>query len=213
MDWDLFLRLAEDGPAVSIDTPLATWRWHASGKTESGGVARLWEICRLLRRHHAPLSAPSYRMHLGYACKFALRRVSGHGAALMRSVARHLETFTDRRLETVVNGGRWDDGWAARYVRWRADHSGSSLQISGSLDSALYPRLRGQVLTVSVDGDRLARELLPEGDFELVIPIRRDGDRRPLIELRASRSFVPRRMGFNQDRRRLAYRLSSLTVG
>jgi hypothetical protein len=51
LDWDLIIRIARRYPAVLINEFLAASREYEDTKTRSGGLARAWEICRMLRRH------------------------------------------------------------------------------------------------------------------------------------------------------------------
>jgi GT2 family glycosyltransferase len=51
LDWDLVIRVARRYPAVLINEFLAVSREYEETKTRSGGLARAFEICRMLRRH------------------------------------------------------------------------------------------------------------------------------------------------------------------
>ena len=51
LDWDLFIRLAAQGPAVLIDGDIGISREHPATKTATGGLGRLEEIRALGRRH------------------------------------------------------------------------------------------------------------------------------------------------------------------
>jgi hypothetical protein len=113
---------------------------------------------------------------------------------------------------TLLSGGRLADRWAGPYVRWRAGERGTNLQISGTLEAEEYPKLRGQTLSVVVDGQKIARVELPNGKFDLVVPLPRATSPDSIIELRARKAFVPHRMWNSDDRRHLSYRLDSLRV-
>ena len=51
LDWDLWLRLAQEGPLSHMDDTLACARVYAENKTLSGGEKRNAEILRLFRKH------------------------------------------------------------------------------------------------------------------------------------------------------------------
>jgi hypothetical protein len=112
----------------------------------------------------------------------------------------------------VLEGGTLPDGWAAPRVRWRTGAQGDTLRITGVLDTVLYPKLRGQRLTVYADDDRVARVDVPSGSFVLTIPLLRTTSDDSIIELRARKSFVPRRVGINDDGRHLAFQLDAIAI-
>jgi glycosyltransferase involved in cell wall biosynthesis len=51
MDWDLWIRLAQQFDVVYIEKVLASYRWLGSNKTAEGGFARLEEIEAVARRY------------------------------------------------------------------------------------------------------------------------------------------------------------------
>lgn len=51
LDWDLFIRLADTGPAVLIDKALGVSREHPATKTATGGFDRLAEVIAVGQRH------------------------------------------------------------------------------------------------------------------------------------------------------------------
>jgi hypothetical protein len=147
-----------------------------------------------------------------YTWKIASERASHRSPAWLRPIARFCDALTSRRLMAVLSGGRSHDGWAGPHVRSRAGERGRTLQIKGALEADAYPTLRGQRLSVVVDGARVARVEIPNGAFELAIQLPQVTTPDSIIELRATKSFVPRRLRLNEDRRRLAYRLDALRV-
>lgn len=52
MDWDLLIRLAEQGQVVSINVLIAKIRYYAGTKTATGGWKRMREIAQIGREHN-----------------------------------------------------------------------------------------------------------------------------------------------------------------
>ena len=214
-DWDLFIRLSRCGEMTRVGQPLAAWRHHEAIRTSTGGRARLFEICRMLRRHRVPVTAPAYRIHGGEALRDALHHVVARGPAFAKTPARRLVESVSWHVATLrsflpIPEGHYEDGWAGPRVRWLPEAQGSRLRIAGSIDIEHFPALAGQVITVSVDGTVHERLPLTGGDFtlELAGPF----TPRPVIEMRARKAFVPHHLGLNEDRRRLSYVLTTIEI-
>jgi hypothetical protein len=217
-DWDFWFRVAELGDLVRVDHRLAVWRQHGEARTMTGGLPRLREIAKTLRRYDVPWSAPAFRLQALYGLRAWSRRLQATGPRLLRRPAAVVEA----RAEDQVRKLRWaelqpagcyEDGWAPPRVRWCPRRSGSTLEIAGTVDAALFPWLRGQTLQVIVDGSVLPqRHALGDGPFDLEIELPAPVDEHSVIEIRAAKSFVPARVRVNSDRRRLAYALETLRV-
>jgi glycosyltransferase involved in cell wall biosynthesis len=100
MDYDLWLRLAQRGPAVHIDHTLARVRCAPTTKTASGGWNRLVEIEQVVRRHGgdrlpAWFALEAAAMHARDAVG-AVRKASLGAAAV--SVGGALRRLADRRV-------------------------------------------------------------------------------------------------------------------
>jgi glycosyltransferase involved in cell wall biosynthesis len=50
-DWDLFIRMSALAPFEPLDIPLAAYRLHGTGKTETAGYQRQRELLRIVRRY------------------------------------------------------------------------------------------------------------------------------------------------------------------
>ena len=50
-DWDLFIRMSGVAPFKGLDLPIAGYRIHGAGKTETGGFRRQVELLRLMTRY------------------------------------------------------------------------------------------------------------------------------------------------------------------
>ena len=64
MDWDLFLRIAERYPVVSINETLAVSREYAETKTSSGKLRRADEILRMVQTHTSQEVTPGSLIYL-----------------------------------------------------------------------------------------------------------------------------------------------------
>ncbi len=212
-DWDFFLRVMALGPMVATSAPLAVWRRHSETLTETGGIPRLWEIYKMLRRHGAPISAPAYRVYANELLRSKMDRWSGHQSRAVARLAAEVSTrIAASKLAAEVAGGRYADGWATRRVRVYSGDRGSSVLVRGTVDTVRYPALRDQHLTVLVGGEVVTEQTLADGEFSVQarLPQRLGPPWR--VEVRATKAFVPRRVGLGADRRHLAYMLHSVDV-
>ena len=214
-DWDLLIRLFRAGPVVALDDELAAWRRYPMTKTQSGGLRRWVEIMRFLRGWRVPLSAPVYRVHTAFAAVLmaqAARNGSGWRSFVGKQLLPMTRTFEQWILGKHQFEGWWPDGWAERHARLRLRGPGRVVVLRGTVDTKLFPGLEGQRLEVRRGPTRLAAASLDDGEFELRVPIADDDVAEMIVDLKASRSFRPRRMGLNDDNRRLAYVLESATL-
>jgi glycosyltransferase involved in cell wall biosynthesis len=56
-DWDFFIRVARRTTIVPVERDVAGYRLHGTGKTQTGGPARLRELVEVTRRHNGKRSA------------------------------------------------------------------------------------------------------------------------------------------------------------
>jgi GT2 family glycosyltransferase len=214
-DWDLLIRLFRAGPVVALDDELAVWRRYPMTKTQSGGLRRWMEIMRFLRGWGVPLRAPAYRVHTAFAAVL-MAQAARNGSGWRRVVGSQLLPTT-RAVEQWIRGkhqfeGWWPDGWAERHARLRLRGPGRFVVLRGTVNTKLFPGLGGQRLEVRRGKKPLAAVSLDDGEFELRVPVADDDVAEAIVDLKASRSFRPRRMGLNDDNRRLAYELESATL-
>jgi hypothetical protein len=108
--------------------------------------------------------------------------------------------------------GLYTDGWAARLLRYVVPRGPGPLIIEGNLP--VRYRLRPQKLRIDANGHPLGEFPLPFGDFRLVIELPPEFQDQSLrLEIKAARWWIPNRFTLRGDRRRLAYRLTSIRRG
>ncbi len=222
MDWDLFIRLSAFGPAVTIPKVLAQAHVYPETKSLSGGFRRWRELRTIMRRHGSRRYPPAY-FHYGVdsvrssSRTWLLRhpRFARVGRRPVRWLYSSLDTV-HRMSVTRATRGWYDDIWAGPTVTRQLVGNGRTLKIRGRVPGA-YPRLARQRLKVKCNGAVVAHRTVVADDVEsgafswdLTLPPR-DGDHVE-IKIRARRSFVPKRLGLNQDGRRLAFLLDELRL-
>jgi hypothetical protein len=129
--------------------------------------------------------------------------VTNRVAGIVRGIAEWLQ----RHASTEGAGWYWDH-WVTTRARFQFWREGRALALSGRLPEE-FPFLRGQAIDALVDGSIAHRYPLGLGRFRVVIPIE-PGAPFVDLELRSPKSFVPRRMGLNSDRRTLCYLLDAI---
>ncbi len=65
MDWDLWIRIGRRFPVRYLPTPLAEVRIHPDTKTNQAGLAKLFEMHRIVRRHTRRRVPPVLLIHGG----------------------------------------------------------------------------------------------------------------------------------------------------
>lgn len=68
MDWDLWIRLAQDHDFVQLADVLASYRWLGSNKTATGGFDRLQEIEAVARKYGCQGLPAYFRLELARLC-------------------------------------------------------------------------------------------------------------------------------------------------
>ena len=144
------------------------------------------------------------------------RRVEGFVDRAERSWADHKAWTASPNGEVAefarVDRGSFADSWATTRVIRNIPQLGRTLVLRGRLPME-HKELVGQRLTVWCDGELLIRREVTGGSFawELDLP-RQLGHGDVQVRIHATRSFVPKRPGLNDDVRRLAYYLDELTI-
>jgi glycosyltransferase involved in cell wall biosynthesis len=64
MDWDLWIKLSKFGEMIYVPRVLSARRMRQANKTQSGGMSRLFEMYRMLRRYGATWRSPVLQNYL-----------------------------------------------------------------------------------------------------------------------------------------------------
>jgi len=219
MDWDLFIRIGKRFRVDRLPDYMANLREYRTAKTASGGVARLRELARVMRRHGSWRYPPGL---LGtYAVDTMMRLVWDR----LESLAPHFAAGSIRRArlscQRLVYGaagrkmsraqGYYADGWIAdrSYFMMRKAVGANRLLIRGSVPSRFR---RGLRISARVNNHALYEQHVRGGsDFELswdvsAFPAAEVFD----VELRASSAFRTSRIRFTGDRRALSCKLETI---
>jgi glycosyltransferase involved in cell wall biosynthesis len=207
MDWDLFIRLGKRGRMAYIPELQASQREYDETKTASGGLRRLRELVRIMRRHGRRRYPPAF---FAYGIDTWINVLRTHSPAFLTPALSRAATTLWQWLvlRTLVQWEGWyADGWATKKTHFVLRRSGEEIRIRGSLPP-VSEGLRGQRLRISCNGVRLTELAVAFGDFEHVVSLKAlAADEMLEVTIEAARSFVPRDEGLNDDPRRLAYLL------
>ena len=215
MDWDLFIRIGLKYRLAYVPVYLGCIREYPETKSSSGGAGRIRELHAMLRKHtglRLPPGSIIYGLdtYTALACEAIRRRTPG----MLRPVGNILEQAVHFAAGGVVSHtiqhsqGLYDDGWAGKTLLHMLPVGCKSVQVEGTVPEYL----REQALRVDCSGRPLGRYVLQAGPFRITIEIPTDLRGQPIVlRIVASRYFVPSRIPFRGDRRRLAFELGSVS--
>jgi hypothetical protein len=107
-------------------------------------------------------------------------------------------------LRKAQDGRLYADGWVGRRLKYELPIRARRIRISGMLPDVAP--LRGQELNIFCNGILVKKHKLSCGPFELDVECPQNHDSpRTVLEISASRSFVPANIGYTQDYRILSY--------
>ncbi len=209
MDWDLFVRIGKRYGLVYVPEYLGCIREYPDAKSATGGKRRVREIARVLRRQTGTYLPPglivygleTYRQ---LWCEAVRRRTPSFLTWPSRKLESLILAATGYCIEGAIHHsqGWYRDGWAGPKLRYMLPPGRGQILIEGTLPDS--PELAGQSLTMRLNTTRAGVFPLPAGDFQIALPPPPDPDAPVLLELRASRHFVPAQDGESRHRR-LAY--------
>lgn len=217
LDWDLLIRIAKRYSLHYIPEYMGCLREYGEAKSFSGGARRFRELAKIMRRHGRLRYPPGYifygldtyeKLFSEMIERWTPRFLNGPSDLLRRTVSRGARYWIDRTNREAQ--GCYSDGWAGVELKYMLPPGKGAICIQGSLPE-LSPRLRGQSLKVICDGEVLKNASIGFGVFDLEIPVNSDSDGKPVeIEIKASRSVVPEKIGVGPDARRLSYQLKQV---
>jgi glycosyltransferase involved in cell wall biosynthesis len=217
LDWDLLIRIGKRYQLCYIPEYMGCLREYPEAKSFAGGVERIREIARVLRRHTGQRMPPGLIVYgLDTYRNIWCGKIEQHTPSFLRRPSRKLQrvlfTLAGRYIEHTIREaqGWYSDGWASRRLRYMLPPGSGTIVIQGALP-AKNARLQGQTLDIFCNASRVARFALPFGDFHLELPVKTlCGDSPIELELQASRYFTASVPDEPRPRRRLAYVLKSV---
>jgi glycosyltransferase involved in cell wall biosynthesis len=220
MDWDLFIRIGKLFQVDCLPQYMANLREYRTAKTASGGIPRLRELARVMRRHGSLTYPPG--LFGTYAVNTIMQLIWDRFDSLVpRIVApplRRLLGACERRIYGIA--GRWmhraqgsyEDGWLAKRAHFlmRRPVEANRLLIRGSVP---YRFWRGLGISTRINGQVLPERKVQRGaDFELSWDLP-GSSRNPLeVEVRASSAFRPSPIPFTGDRRSLSFQMKTIEL-
>jgi glycosyltransferase involved in cell wall biosynthesis len=206
LDWDLLIRIGKRYWIEYIPEYMGSLREYDAAKTFSGGHRRFRELAAIMREHgrmryppgYVTYGLDTYQRILGRYLPFRLWR-----DALTRA--------THRTIGRVLNEsqGIYSDGWAGRHVKWMFPSGRGRACLEGMVPA--FPQLANQSIEVFCNGSLVVRRALSFGDFAIEFLYQGPDDHSPsYIEVKALKSFVPKRHDMGNDRRSLAYHFGKL---
>jgi glycosyltransferase involved in cell wall biosynthesis len=180
LDWDLWIRIGKRYPFAFVDEVLAASRLHSETKTAGGGLRRIREIRRILRRNDAKVFSPALVAHTLAAFIRSLipsaeiMTADGVTGGMHGSFGR-LSAAIIARCETIIRNwlqdaqGIWSCGLVGKHGNLWLPSNGRAcrLMIRGK-----NLNIVGQKVVVSAYGRSIGTKLLaPEEGFRLAVDI------------------------------------------
>lgn len=203
MDYDLWIRLSAKHRFGFIDQVLANSRLHDDCKSvKQYFTVGLPEIIRTGLKHYGAVSNH-------WLIQFIAHHLPEGPAWLMEKM-KQFRVFGEG--PSVVSSNRFHDGWVPTDWKLEIDNRGGapvhSLLIRGEHQLPKLDRKAGKLLlTVRVNGTERGRFKLDEGSFKLHIPLREQASSFT-VEIESNASFVPAKLGLNDDNRTLSFKAS-----
>lgn len=230
LDYDYWLRIDRAGGIVRhIPRLLANSRIYPETKTMSQRALVYREIFSVTRKHGGYVSrnfvegywhhrlweqpdwiariiryAPRFLPHAVNADTFRLSTKRASWISVLPLAMKVLWRRIGRSLGKVENGRLYADGWAGRRLKYELPTRARRIRVLGTLPD--IPPLRGQRLDILCNGIFVKKHELSFGAFEIEIECpQNDESPGTVLQIRASRSFVPANIGLSQDCRTLSY--------
>jgi glycosyltransferase involved in cell wall biosynthesis len=221
MDWDLFIRIGKRFRVDYLPHYMANLREYRTAKTASGGIPRLRELARVMRRHGSWRYPPG--LFGTYAVDTMMRliwdRLESLAAGIAAGPVRRLRRVCERLVYGVAARmmrqaqGYYADGWIAdrAYFLMRKVVEANRLLIRGSVPSRFR---RGLSISTRVNGHTLREQHVHGGsDFEVLWDLSACPSAEVLeVEVRPSSAFRPSRMPLTGDRRTLSFQLKTIEL-
>ena len=201
LDWDFLIRIGKRYWIEYIPQYMGSLREYDAAKTFSGGRRRFRELTAIMRAHSHKRFPPGY---VTYGLD-TYQRILGRYLPFA-SWRNALTRKAHRTISRVLNEsqGVYPDGWAAGRVKWMFPAGRGRARLHGMLPG--FPQLAEQSLEVFCNGAFAGQFGLGFGDFAIEFDYEGPDDRSPsFIEVRASKTLVPKEHAMGDDGRPLAY--------
>lgn len=220
MDWDLFIRIGKLFQVDCLPQYMANLREYRSAKTASGGIPRLRELARVMRRHGSWRYPPG--LFGTYAVHTIMQLIWDRSESLASGIAaapvRRLLRVCERRVYGIAARwmyraqGRYEDGWLANraYFLMRRPVEANELLIRGSVP---FRFRRGLGISARVSGHALPEKHVRGGsDFEILWDLPACPSDVLEVEVRTSSAFRPSLIPLTGDRRSLSFQMKTIEL-
>ena len=221
MDWDLFIRIGKRFQVDYLPQYMGNLREYRTAKTASGGIPRLRELARVMRRHGSWRYPPG--LFGTYAVDTMMRLAWDPLESLAPGIVAAPLTRLRRVSERLVHGvagrmmfhaqGHYSDGWIANraYFLMRKAVEANRLLIRGSVP---FRFRRGLSISTRVNGHPLRAQHVRGGsDFEILWDLSACPTAEVVeVEVSASSAFRPSRIPLTGDRRCLSFQMKTIEL-
>ena len=216
MDWDLLIRLGKRWPLHYEPAYFGCLREYGAAKTSAGGAKRIHEIAAVLREHSGarwPIGLFIYGADT-YAALLRNAVSTWPRAYFWQRMVTHATEFAlglvmPRLLGGQPRGGWYIDGLCDKDMFFSLPAATGELILEGSVPDTAW--LGGQRLDVSINGERIASEMV-KGKFRLVLRASASYGRHCLLTVNALHDVKPIYDAPHLDggARRIAFRLDRI---
>ncbi len=232
MDYELWMRISKQYEIAYIPYFVATSRMYEDNKTLSRRKEVFTEIIKTVRFHfgYVPVSWVYGYMDykLGSKRKFyfyfmffmyffhANRKSLSYGINELKQILK--AKLKNRLASKQANISGYSDGWVSKVFMTTLEAPGEIgqeerplVQIFGKNHSPYDKALK---IKAYLDEKYLGvYTVMDKGNFNLVIPVELNKQAIYKLKLVANQSFVPKKLGINEDNRELAYVIDEIAIG
>lgn len=225
MDYELWMRISQQGKIMYVPHVLATSRMYEDNKTLSRRNEVYREVCRELKRHYGyvPHSwvygyavylkqmEPRRKLKLCYAALFIKYNYSSPKYALTcvkKYIRRQLRRMEQQKTPPVSNMWYADKWIGQKYETELRSKQGNTLVVKGE---NRWNYARPLELTVRINDAEMRKIKLTEvGPFEerIELPAGESWN----IQIEANQTFVPSKCSKSKDSRALSVQIQALTI-
>jgi len=205
MDWDLWVRMGVRFRMANLDTVFASIRMHSSAKTSTGGIQRLREIVRVMRKYsECSVAFVVLRAGLGSLHMLLKYRVPG----IYRYLGRFIHYVKHYSLNCFYENfqGVYPDNWLGKKARFMFPIKAESDTIRFILELPDQKQLvPNSIRAMAAEKTMATLTMAAPGRYEFLLPYNSNATKPTEVELIFSRALPP-----DSQRRRLACKLVSV---
>ncbi|GAB4542651.1 MAG: hypothetical protein Fur0020_12090 [Thermodesulfovibrionia bacterium] len=214
LDWDLWIRLASKFKIRYLPLEIANSRVYSSTKTSTGGLERLKEIIKVMRRYSKRRYPPGLFI---YGEDTIENLIMARYPILYRFLLRLPLKFLRYKFGKMPHEsqGFYGDGWVTRVSYFTLpSYEGNVLILEGYFPDYLPNVKRLLPLNVKITvngGEKFIRTIYQPGDFRVECDLESCYKYTLLeIKIESGMTFIPKDLGLGSDPRRLSFMIKKL---